>query len=196
MMRLRWYQDALDDFKDQGVEVISSRELADKVGMSSAVVRKDLSHCGELGTPGLGYRVLFLRDQIQGVLTQNTCLVVWVGAQWMHDALSIFSMPMELNFRIVAVVDSHPEWIGKCIGQWEVLPLTDIQSLLSGGGVDGAVLAVKDNVRRVADLLIEAGIKGILNLTPVTLTTPPDVNVRHVDLLGEMMALAQECTGE
>lgn len=196
IVRLRWYLGALEDFRAEGRDVVSSRELANKLTMNSAMVRKDLSHCGELGTPGLGYRVAYLQDQIQSVLTKNTCLVVWVGAQWMKDALNIFASSLELNFRIVAVLDSEPELIGTRVGEWEVLPLSDIGRLLSGGGVDGAVLAVQKNPQRVADLLIQSGAKGILNLTPVTLVTPAEVNVRHVDILGEMMALAMECSGE
>ncbi len=193
VMRFRWYLTALESFEENGVDIISSRELADKIGMSSAIVRKDFSYIGELGTPGLGYRVSHLQEQIRNILGRNTCLVVWIGAQWLSNALSIFAPTVDLNFRIVAAMDTRPEWIGKKIGEWEVLPISDLPSLLSGGGVDGAVLALPEDARRVADILIEAGIKGILNLTPVTLAVPPEVSIRHVDLLGEMMALVLEC---
>lgn len=195
VMRFRWYLTALESFEEQGVDVISSRELADKIGMSSAIVRKDFSHIGELGTPGLGYRVSNLQEHIRNILGRNTCLVVWIGAQWLSNALSIFVPTMDLNFRIVAALDTRPEWIGKKIGEWDILPLSDLTALLSGGSVDGAVLALPEDARRVANILVEAGVKGILNLTPVTLATPPEVSVRHVDLLGEMMALVMECSG-
>ena len=194
IMRMRWYLTALEGFQEQGMDVISSRELADRIGMSSAIVRKDFSYIGELGTPGLGYRVSYLQQRIHDILSSNTCLIVWVGAQWLSNALSMFVPTMDLNIRIVAALDTRPEWIGKQIGEWEILPLSDLPALLAGGGVDGAVLALPEDARRVADILVEAGVKGILNLTPATLSVPPEVSVRHVDLLGEMMALVLECS--
>lgn len=194
LMRLHWYLGALESMAERGIDVISSRELADKVGVNAAMVRKDLSYLGELGTPGLGYRVSYLHEKIQGLLSRNTCLVVWVGAQWLSNALDTFTPSTELNFRIVAVLDTKKEWVGQTVGEWEVLPLSDISALLANGGVDGAVLAVMDDARRISEALVDAGVKGILNLTPVTLTTPPEVSVRHVDLLGEMMALARQCS--
>ena len=192
LMRLRWYLAALNRFAEQDTEVISSRELADRVGMGAAMVRKDFSYFGELGTPGLGYHVSYLQEQIRSVLDRQTCLVAWVGAQWLSNAQTMFASALDLNFRIVAAFDTRPEWIGKKIGDWEVLPLSDLPALFAGGGVDGAVLALPEDAVLVADALVEAGVKGILNLTPVALATPPDVNVRHVDLIGEMMAMAME----
>jgi redox-sensing transcriptional repressor len=192
LMRLRWYLAALYRFAERHTEVISSRQLADEVGINAAMVRKDFSYIGELGTPGRGYQVSYLQEQIRGVLDRQTCRVVWVGAHWLSDAQTMFASTLDLNFQIVAAFDTRPEWIGKKIGEWEVLPLSDLAACFAGGGVHGAVLALPEDALRVADALVEAGAKGILNLTPVTLTIPPDVKVRHVDLIGEMMALAGE----
>lgn len=195
LMRLRWYNAALDRFGEQGTEIISSRELADKLGVNSAMVRKDFSYFGDLGTPGLGYHVSRLQDQIRNILEHNTCLVVWIGASWLCNALGMLTTGVNLNFRIVAALDTRAEWIGKKIGEYEVLPLSEISLIMSAGKVDGAVLALPEDAQRATDALVEAGVRGILNLTPVTLAAPPEVTVRHVDLLGEMMALAVECTG-
>jgi redox-sensing transcriptional repressor len=192
LMRLRWYITALAALNDQGLDIISSRELADKVGVGAPMVRKDLSYVGDLGTPGLGYRVIELQERILGILEQHTCLVAWVGAQWLSSALSTFVPTLGVNFRIVAAFDTRPEWIGKTIGQWEVLPLSDLPALFAGGQVDGAVLALPEAADRSAAALIAAGAKGILNLTSEMIAAPPTVSVRHVDLIGEMMALAME----
>ena len=194
VMRLRWYLSALDGFAEQGVGVVTSRELADRVGMRSAIVRKDFSRFGELGTPGLGYSVAHLQDQIHSILSSNTCELVWVGGQWLESALSIFARPNNLNFHIVAAADSRPEWIGKRVGDWEILPLSDLQTLMETTTIDGAVLALPEDAERTADVLVEAGIKGILNLTHHTLKVPPEISVHHIDLLGEIMALASECS--
>ena len=194
LIRLRWYLAELEKFKEQGTEIISSRELAERLGMGSAVVRKDFSCFGELGTPGLGYQVAYLQDQICAVLNRNMCLLVWVGAQWLADGLGVFAPTTALNFRIVAVVDSRPEWIGRQAGEWEVLPLAELPAIMTGSDIDGAVLALPEDAASAADALVEAGVKGILNLTPVRLRTPPEVAVHHVDLVGEIMTLALECS--
>ena len=194
LIRLRWYLAELENFKEEGVKVVSSRELAERLGMGSAVVRKDFSCFGELGTPGLGYQVAHLQDRIGAVLNRSTCLLVWVGAQWLADALGVFASTAALNFRIVAVVDSRPEWIGRQVAEWKVLPLSELPTLMAESGVNGAVLALPEDAAHAADALVEAGVKGILNLTPVRLRTPPEVTVHHVDLLGEIMALALECS--
>jgi redox-sensing transcriptional repressor len=190
LMRLRWYAAALVTFASNGVEIISSRDLADKVGVGSAMVRKDLSCFGELGKPGVGYNVTRLQESIQGLFDQHTCTVAWVGAQWLSNVSGMFSPSPGLNFRIVAAFDPRPEWVGRNIGEWVIRPLSELAALVSDGSIDGAVLALPENPSGVADYLINAGVKGILNLTSVTLTTPPHINVRHIDLIGEMMALA------
>ena len=196
MTRFRWYLDQLDRFAEQGMDVVSSRELADKVGVNSSLLRRDFCHIGELGTPGLGYHVNYLREQIRGLLERNTCSLVWVGAQWLANAANIMPASLGLNFRIVAAVDTRPEWIGRRVGEWDVQPLSDLSALVEKMPIHGAVLALPEDALRAADVLVQCGIRGILNLTPVTLRLPPEVSVHHIDLLGEMMALASEVTSE
>jgi redox-sensing transcriptional repressor len=192
IMRLRWYLTALGELKAKGENVVSSRELAERVGMNSAMVRRDLSFFGELGTPGLGYRVDYLEDQIRGILRRNTCTIVWVGAQSLAGILSMFDAALGLNFKVVAALDSRPEWVGRQIGEWTVRALSDLPDVTSGQTIDGAILALPEDAMHAADVLVEAGIKAILNLTPITLKLPPDVTMHHIDLIGEMMALASE----
>lgn len=192
LMRLRWYASALDSFASQGEEIISSRQLADKVGVGSAMVRKDFSCFGDLGRPGIGYSVSHLQERIHGMFDEHTCLVAWVGAQLLGVVSEMLASTPDLNFRVVAAFDPRPEWIGKTIGEWEIRPLSDLSALVSEGSIDGAVLALPENAKSVADCLIQAGVKGILNLTSVTLTPPPHVSVRQVDLIGEMMAMAMK----
>jgi redox-sensing transcriptional repressor len=194
LMRLRWYLAALGTFAEQGSEVVSSQQLADAVGVGAAMVRKDFSHFGDLGTPGRGYHVSYLQERIRAVLNQQTCMAVWVGAQWLENAQAMFASALDVNFRIVAAFDTRPQWIGKKVGQWTILPLSDLVAAAQAadGGIHGAILALPEDAQGVADTLIEAGAKGILNLTSVTLKTPPDVHVRRVDFVGEMMALAME----
>ena len=194
LMRLRWYMTAVDRFAEHGTEVVSSRELADKLGINSAMVRKDFSYLGELGTPGLGYHVSYLQDQIRGILDQHTCLVVWVGAQWFNNVQGMINDSTDLNFQVIAAFDTRKEWIGKRIGEFEVLPLSDLPAFVSERSVDGAVLALPEDALRSSDMLVQAGLKGILNLTSVMLTTPPEVTVRNIDLIDEMMGLAVDCT--
>jgi redox-sensing transcriptional repressor len=184
----------LKSFEEHGIDVVSSRELGDRVGSGSAMVRKDLSLLGDTGTPGLGYNVRYLQGRIQDVFDRSVCQLIWVGAQWLESAAGVLAAQTGVNFRIVAAVDSRPEWIGQRVGQWQVQPLSELPALFAGG-VHGAVMALPEDSGRATEALVAAGAKGILNLTPYTLRVPPDVTVRHLDLLGEIMALAVECAG-
>lgn len=191
VMRLRWYMTALEAQSQKGCEIVSSRDLAKMVGIGSAMVRKDFSHFGVLGTPGVGYNVSALLERFRGLLDQHACQVVWIGAAWLSSAYPTFVQSLDLNFRIVAAFDTRPEWIGKTVAQWEIRPLSDLPTLVAAVDVDGAVLALLEDPKGVADAIVKAGIHGILNLTPTALALSPDINVRQVDLVGEMMALAE-----
>jgi len=192
LMRLRRYLTALQWFQGQGLDVVTSRELADYLGLGAAMVRKDLSYIGAMGIRGLGYPVSELQEGIHRWLERRTCLLAWIGAQWLGNFLTTINPSPDLNFCIVAAFDTRPEWVGRKVGPWKVLHLSEIPALFSKGCVQGVVMALPEATEAVAETLTASGVTGVLNITPMALSLPPCVKVRQVDLVGELMALAAE----
>jgi redox-sensing transcriptional repressor len=116
--RLPIYLRTLEILASEGQEVASSQELGYRLGISSAQIRKDLSHFGEFGKQGTGYDVAFLRGELEKIL-QVDCVwsLVLVGAGYLGHALASYNGFENRGFRIAAVFDDDPAKIGKQVGQ-------------------------------------------------------------------------------
>lgn len=194
--RLPVYHRVLQGLHDDGVRTVSSDELAQACGVSSAKLRKDLSHLGSYGTRGVGYDVGFLAYQISRELglTQPWGVVI-VGAGNLGQALVAYRGFASRGFEVVGLLDAHPDVIGRVVGTADrpvqVRPMTELTRLASGGGVHIGVIATPaESAQDVCDRLVGAGVRSILNFAPVVLTVPPDVEVRKVDLAVELQILA------
>src|SRR5688500_14352304 len=175
-----------------GVVVASSEELAVAAGVNSAKVRKDLSHLGSYGTRGVGYDVAYLIHQIRRELglTQHWPIVI-VGIGNLGHALANYRGFAERGFRVAALVDSDPAKIGERIGDLEVRSLEELPELVRAHEIAIGVIATPATaVQEVADRLVAAGIRSILNFAPAVMTVPPGVSVRKVDLAIELQILA------
>lgn len=182
--RLPVYLRTLELMAREGREVASSQELGERLGISSAQIRKDLSHFGEFGKQGTGYRVEFLRRQLEQIL-QVDCVwsVVLVGAGYLGHALASYNGFEHRGFRIVAVFDNDPEKIGSAIGPSIVVePISALGETLRRCGCQIGMIAVPTGVaQEVADTLIEAGVRSILCYAPITLNVPNHVRVEYID---------------
>ena len=181
--RLPIYLRTLRLLESQGIEVTSSQELGEMLGISSAQIRKDLSHFGEFGKQGTGYNVGFLCTQLEKILKVD-CVwpVVLVGAGYLGHALASYNGFEHRGFRIVAVFDSSPDKIGVQLGHLLVEPTTSIAESVRQHRCQIAILAVPASVAQsVADGLVEAGIKSILCYAPITLNVPADMRVEYID---------------
>lgn len=181
--RLPVYLRALDLMAQAGQEITSSHELGEKLGISSAQIRKDLSHFGEFGKQGTGYDVAYLRDQLQRILQVDR---LWdmavVGAGDLGHALANYGGFHERGFNVVAIFDANRAKIGKRLGGLVVEDVESIPVRIPELGIRIAIIAVPAAAaQRVANMLVEAGVRSILNYAPITLSLPADVCVEYID---------------
>ena len=196
MARLPIYHRALTTLADRGVTTVSSEELALASGVTSAKLRKDLSHLGSYGTRGVGYEVDYLVYQIARELglTQDWPVVI-VGIGNLGHALAGYGGFASRGFRVVGLFDSDPARVGEQVGQdpssLEIQPLSDLEVVVRETAATIGVIATPASAaQRVCDRLVAAGVTSILNFAPVVLTSTEGVGVRKVDLATELQILA------
>jgi redox-sensing transcriptional repressor len=190
--RLSLYLRYLEEVGGRGVTTISSEDLAGLGGTTSAQVRKDLSFFGSFGKRGLGYPVPELVTRLRGILgLGHEWQVVIVGAGKIGSALAQYSGFSQRGFRVIAVYDNNPAKIGT---MWDGHSVRDIATLAADAATtppDIAVLAVPaGSAQDTTDLLVRAGIRGILNFAPVQLHVPAAVTVRSVNMAAELEVLS------
>lgn len=181
--RLPLYLRALDWMVENQQTVTSSQELGGRLGISSAQIRKDLSHFGEFGKQGTGYDVTYLRQQLQRILQVDvTWPMVVVGAGDLGHALVRYGGFRDRNFSVEAVFDIASEKIGTEAGRLMVEDQAQMVPRVRELGIKIGVIAVPArNAQKVADLLVEAGVGAILNYAPIHLTVPSEVYVEYLD---------------
>ncbi len=181
--RLPIYLRALERLAQEGYEVTSSLELGRRLGISSAQIRKDLSHFGGFGKQGTGYRISFLVDQLRQVLkVENEWKVALVGAGDLGSAIARYKGFEDRGFHIACIFDSAPEKIGKQIDKYLIHAVDDIPSVIGAHAIKIAMVAVPAQAAQfVTDALVTAGVKAILNYAPINLKVPSDVHVQYID---------------
>jgi redox-sensing transcriptional repressor len=181
--RLPVYLRALERLAQDGHEVTSSHELGKHLGISSAQIRKDLSHFGGFGKQGTGYKIKYLTDQLRQVLRiEQEWDIALVGAGDLGSAVARYRGFTHRGFRIAYIFDAAPEKVGRHLGTFDVHPMEDLQSIIRQNRIKIAMIAVPaENAQKVADLLIEAGVKALLNYAPINLNVPDDVHVQYID---------------
>jgi redox-sensing transcriptional repressor len=187
--RLSHYYRVLEEAAGEGQVMISSHLLAEREGITSAQVRKDLSYFGSFGRRGLGYKVDRLRDEIRGILgLDHRWRVGVVGAGHIGSALLAYRGFQDQGFDVVAVFDASASRIGESQGD---LVVRDVTTLSEADAIDMGVIATPMRVAQgVADALVAAGVRGILNFAPRKLRVPPGVTLRTVDMTMELESLS------
>ncbi len=182
--RLSLYLRQLEAFKRKDRRTISSKQLGESLNLTDAQVRKDLAYFGQFGHPGIGYRVDDLIAQVKHILgTDKTWNVLLVGAGNLGRALLSYKGFDSKGFHVAAVFDNDPSKVGQPCGPYPVQPLSELQPTLQRLSIRLALIAVPaDAAQSVADTLIAAGIRGIMNFAPTSLQVPPEVALNAVDL--------------
>jgi redox-sensing transcriptional repressor len=190
--RLPVYLRALNQLAGQQIDTISSGALAEAAGVNSAQLRKDLSYLGSYGTRGVGYDVEYLRLQIgRAVGSAHDWPVIIVGLGNLGTALANYSGFYSHGFRVVGLIDTSPDLIGKLIHGLAISDLTELEDVVASTGAVIAVIATPaEAAQAVADRLVYLGVTSILNFAPTVLVVPDGVNVRKVDLGQELQILA------
>jgi redox-sensing transcriptional repressor len=190
--RLPVYLRALVEMAEQGATTISSGDLAEAAGVNSAKVRKDLSYLGSYGTRGVGYDVAYLIHQVRRELglTQHWPVLI-AGAGNLGHALSNYRGFTERGFRIAAIVDNAPQRVGERIGNITVEHIDDLAEVVGREDIAiGVICTPAGAAQEVADRLVGAGLRSILNFAPAVISVPDSVSVRKVDLSIELQILA------
>ncbi len=192
VQRLPIYLRALVDIAETGAATVSSETLAEAAGVNSAKVRKDLSHLGSYGTRGVGYDVAYLIHQVRRELglTQHWPIVI-AGIGNLGHALANYKGFAERGFQIMALVDADPDKVGEIVGGVPIRDIAELPDIVKEHDIAiGVICTPAPAVQQVADLLIAAGIRSILNFAPIVISVPPGVSVRKVDLAIELQILA------
>lgn len=181
--RLPVYLRALQQMNQEGRQVTSSQELGERLGISAAQIRKDLSQFGEFGKQGTGYNIEYLADQISEILKVNK---VWdvaiVGAGDIGRAVASYNGFSERGFRIAMVFDNNPEVVGQMAGHFTIKDSRTMKQEIQAAGIKVAMISVPASyAQQVANELVEAGVKAILSYAPVNLTVPVGVKVQNID---------------
>ena len=191
--RLPMYLRSLLDLAEtRGQLTVSSEELADLAGVNAAKVRKDLSYLGSYGTRGVGYDVEYLLYQITRELglTQDWPAAI-VGVGNLGRALASYKGFSERGFRITALFDIDDAVVGSEVGGMTVQHLDELKAAVTEQGICIGIIATPPaSAQEVADHLVDAGVKSILNFAPAVVNVAPDVNVRKVDLSIELQILS------
>lgn len=190
--RLSLYLRELQRLVREGHDTISSSQLGDSLGFSDAQVRKDLANFGQFGHPGVGYRCDQLIAKVKQILgTDRSWPVALVGIGNLGRALLRYRGFEEQGFRVVAAFDVDPAIVGRRVEGLSVQHLDSLTEVVAQESIRLAILAVPAaQARGVAEKLVAAGIEGVLNFAPVTLSLPSRIRVHGVDLAIELEQLA------
>jgi len=190
--RLPLYLRMLQFLEKEGKQVTSSQELAKRLGFSSAQIRKDLSYFGEFGKQGTGYNIAFLQKQLRRILHVDQMWdVALIGVGDLGHALANYQGFLEQGFRLVALFDNAPTKIGRTIGSLTVQETTELARVVRERKLEMVILAVPvEAAQKVAEQLVELGVRAILNYAPITLNVPPNVRVYYIDPVIGLQSMA------
>lgn len=196
--RLPLYLRVLDEVsRDEDRTLMSSQELGERAGVSPALVRKDLAWFGEFGKQGVGYEIAYLRDELRRILNlKDRIPVVLVGVGSLGQALTRYNrgrLQLDPGFgiEITALFDADPAKVGGEVESVPIYHVSELEERVRSSGARMAIITVPaDRAQEVADALVRAGIKGILNFAPTKLSVPEGVMVASADLSLELQRLA------
>ena len=192
VMRLSIYSRQLHYLKDAGVETVSSEEIADSVGVSSAQVRKDLAYFGEFGTRGVGYKV----EELLGHLTKILGLdqqwnIAIIGAGKLGSALALYQGFRERGFAIKAILDIDKQKVGEKLADVAIESLDVLETRVEEHKINIGIITVPAIAAQdVTDRMVSSGVNAILNFSPRVLRVPSDIILRNVDLSVNLKVLS------
>jgi redox-sensing transcriptional repressor len=181
--RLPLYLRTLSRLTLEGVKITSSHELGRRLGISSAQIRKDLSHFGEFGKQGTGYQIEYLTDQLRRILkVDKEWKVALVGVGDLGRALAHYNGFRDRGFRITMLFDNDPAKVGTMLDGFQIYDSSQMKDLIRQHGITLAMIAVPaEAAQKVSDALVSAGVRGLLNYAPINLAVPEGVKVQYID---------------
>lgn len=192
MRRLPIYLRYLTYLQKMKVKTVSSQQMGKYLDFNPAQIRKDLSSFGDFGKKGIGYDVDYLIDKIRHILKLDQVIhVALVGAGNLGQAICNYNAYLRDNMRIVAVFDANTSKHGQTIAGLTIQPIEQMRETIKRLQIRLAIITVPASAAQlVADQLIDAGIKGILNFAPVTLRVDKGVRIHNADVTSSLQSLA------
>src|SRR5699024_8113747 len=189
--RLPLYYRYLKYLFSSGKKKVSSADLSEAVKIDSATIRRDFSYFGALGKRGYGYDVEDLMNFFSKTLKQDRLTnVALIGVGNLGHALLNYNFHQSNNMRISAAFDINEEIIGTILSGVPVYPMSEMVEQLKVQQIEVVILTVPTEVAQdTANTLAEAGVKGIMNFTPIRISVPNDMRVQNVDLANELQTL-------
>jgi redox-sensing transcriptional repressor len=187
--RLPLYLNVLIQLRSDGVATVSSARLGELTDVNPAQIRRDLTHFGSFGQRGVGYDIIGLIDRIQHILgSDHTHRLVLVGAGNLGSAIAGYNGLRKHGFIVSSILDVDSAKIGTRIGDIIVQPVDDMERVVSEQQISIGVIAVPPEAAQdVADRLAAAGVRVMLNYTPVIVRVPDGVTLHNTDPVQELL---------
>lgn len=184
LKRLPLYYRFVSSLKSKGIDRVNSKAISDALQIDSATIRRDFSYFGELGKKGYGYNIDSLLDFFKSELSESDMIkIAIVGVGNLGKALLTYNFSIHDDMTITEAFDVKEDVIGQKIGNVIVKDNDELVTTLKKEEIDVVILTTPERVaQKVADELVQAGVKGILNFTPGRINTPSDVQVHQIDL--------------
>ncbi|HCU8531967.1 TPA: redox-sensing transcriptional repressor Rex [Staphylococcus aureus] len=191
LKRLPLYYRFVSSLKSKGIDRVNSKAISDALQIDSATIRRDFSYFGELGKKGYGYNIDSLLDFFKSELSESDMIkIAIVGVGNLGKALLTYNFSIHDDMTITEAFDVKEDVIGQKIGNVIVKDNDELITTLKKEEIDVVILTTPERVaQKVADELVQAGVKGILNFTPGRVNTPSDVQVHQIDLGIELQSL-------
>ncbi|WP_445266827.1 redox-sensing transcriptional repressor Rex [Staphylococcus aureus] len=191
LKRLPLYYRFVSSLKSKGIDRVNSKAISDALQIDSATIRRDFSYFGELGKKGYGYNIDSLLDFFKSELSESDMIkIAIVGVGNLGKALLTYNFSIHDDMTITEAFDVKEDVIGQKIGNVIVKDNDELITTLKKEEIDVVILTTPERVaQKVADELVQAGVKGILNFTPGRINTPSDVQVHQIDFGIELQSL-------
>ncbi|HDD4508192.1 redox-sensing transcriptional repressor Rex [Staphylococcus aureus] len=191
LKRLPLYYRFVSSLKSKGIDRVNSKAISDALQIDSATIRRDFSYFGELGKKGYGYNIDSLLDFFKSELSESDMIkIAIVGVGNLGKSLLTYNFSIHDDMTITEAFDVKEDVIGQKIGNVIVKDNDELITTLKKEEIDVVILTTPERVaQKVADELVQAGVKGILNFTPGRINTPSDVQVHQIDLGIELQSL-------
>ncbi len=181
--RLPQYLRILNRLLEDGITVVSSQQLGEKLQVTPAQIRKDLSYFGRFGKQGRGYSVRDLLDRLRQILGVNAFWnVAVVGVGRLGRAILNYPGFNPDGFHLVAAFDVNPGVVGEEVGGITVYSLNDLHRIANEKKISIAIVAVPvSQTQEVVDQLVACGVRAILNYAPIAPYVREGVRIRNID---------------